>query len=94
MSLGIATISVPARVSHSPGPVAHGGVKCRHGDGRHLLGHLRQALAQQRAFDADAGHEPPTPLTMLRAELELAPRPSRDRASLAAAVRAAAADSG
>jgi hypothetical protein len=57
-----------------------------------LLGRLQRALSQQRAFVADAGHELRTPLTMLRAELELAARPGRDRRSLQAAVRAAATD--
>lgn len=57
-----------------------------------LLARLQQALTQQRTFVADAGHELRTPLTLLRAELELAARPGRDRASLASAVRAASAD--
>jgi signal transduction histidine kinase len=57
-----------------------------------LLGRLQRALAQQTAFVADAGHELRTPLTALRAELELAGRPGRDRASLAAAVHAASED--
>jgi hypothetical protein len=57
-----------------------------------LLRRLQRALDQQRAFVADAGHELRTPLTMLRAELELAARPGRDRQSLQVAVQAAAVD--
>lgn len=57
-----------------------------------LLDRLQLALDRQRDFVADASHELLTPLTALRAELELAGRPSRSRAALEAAVTAAAGD--
>lgn len=46
------------------------------------LGRLREALAQQRAFVSDAGHELRTPLATLSAELELALRPKRTQPEL------------
>ncbi|MEV6986613.1 ATP-binding protein [Sphaerisporangium sp. NPDC051017] len=57
-----------------------------------LLDRLQRALARQRGFVADAGHELRTPLTALKAELELAARPGRDRETLTMAISAAAAD--
>jgi two-component system OmpR family sensor kinase len=57
-----------------------------------LLDRLQLALDRQRHFVADASHELLTPLTALRAELELAGRPGRSRAALEAAVSAAAGD--
>ncbi|SBW18082.1 sensor histidine kinase [Protofrankia symbiont of Coriaria ruscifolia] len=51
-----------------------------------LLARLHAARRLDRAFIADAGHELRTPLTILKAELELASRPSRSRDELAEAV--------
>lgn len=55
-----------------------------------LLAQLQEALRRQGAFVADAGHELRTPLAVLRAELELAGRPSRTPDELRDAVQQAA----
>lgn len=55
-----------------------------------LLGRLHGALREQRHFVAAASHELRTPLAALRAQLDLANRPGRSHAELAAVVGTAA----
>ncbi len=55
-----------------------------------LLLRMQRALARQRAFVADAGHELRTPFAVLQTELELASRPGRSRDELVEAIHSAA----
>jgi signal transduction histidine kinase len=57
-----------------------------------LLARLQHALAVQRAFVADAGHELRTPLAVLGTELELAGRPDRTYDDLRDSIRHAASE--
>ncbi|MFN2517777.1 MAG: sensor histidine kinase [Jatrophihabitantaceae bacterium] len=57
-----------------------------------LLSRLHAAVTREQAFVADAGHELRTPLAVLQGELELARRPGRSRAELAATIDVAAAE--
>ncbi len=55
-----------------------------------LLERLHGALSRQRGFVSAAGHELRTPLAILKSELELAGRPTRNREELVQAVGLAA----
>jgi signal transduction histidine kinase len=55
-----------------------------------MLGRLEDAVERERAFVADAGHELRTPLSVLKAELEVAGDPRRTPDELREAIRSAA----
>ena len=57
-----------------------------------MLGRLEAALARERDFVADAGHELRTPLALLRTELELALRHADSAEELREAVRRSSAE--
>ncbi len=59
-----------------------------------MLERVAHAVGQQRDFVAGASHDLRTPISALRAELELADRPDVTEAELRAAVRAAHSDAG
>jgi len=85
-----AEISTAAPEERLPVPATHDEV-ARLGDTlNEMLARIGGAMARERAFVADAGHELRTPLAILRAELDLALAEGRSPAELRAALASAA----
>ncbi|MEX0948627.1 MAG: ATP-binding protein [Acidimicrobiia bacterium] len=81
-----AEISEHDSSSRLPVPATHDEIAALATTMNQLLAELHTALARQRAFVSDAGHELRTPLAVLRAELELAGRPHRSTEQLQDAI--------
>jgi hypothetical protein len=88
LAAGIALVDQPGRSLDVPATRDELAALARTMNG--LLDRISQALERERRLIADASHELRTPLTVLRAELELADRPSRGREELAESVHHAA----
>ena len=81
-----AAISAQDHAARLPVPVRNDEIAALATTFNGLLGRLQDAIAAQRMFVADAGHELRTPLAVLGAELELAAQPGRSHEYLVEAV--------